>query len=261
MGTQELRNNFLVSNLFTAGEITLVHSHEDRIIIGGAAPVDRPLWLHAPEYLRSEYFLRKREMGVFVIAGTGLITTDGDKHELPKGACLYIGRGVREISFGSLGEEHALFYFFSAPADTNYPTTAVLPGEGDIHELGDQEHSNRRTQNRYIHEGGIQSCQIVMGLTRLHPGSMWNTMPAHTHDRRTECHLYTDVAEDARVVHIMGDPAETRHIIVANNEAVISPSWSIHSGFGTSSYSFIWATAGENKEFEDMDAQPVTSLR
>ena len=136
----------------------------------------------------------------------------------------------------------------------------MLPGQGDIRELGDQEHANRRTLNRYIHEDGIQSCQIVMGLTQLHSGSMWNTMPAHTHDRRTECYLYLDVPDDARVVHLMGDPNETRHLIVANNEAIISPSWSIHSGVGTQAYSFIWAMAGENKSFDDMDHQPIDTL-
>ena len=260
MNTEELRANFLVPNLFVDDEIILVHSHEDRVILGGAAPIDEPLWLQAPEEVRADYFLQGREMGVFVIRGTGVVTTDGDRHELPKGGCLYIGRGVRDISFASEHDEKALFYFFSAPAHTSYPTASVLPGQGDIRELGDQEHANRRTLNRYIHEDGIQSCQIVMGLTQLHSGSMWNTMPAHTHDRRTECYLYLDVPDDARVVHLMGDPNETRHLIVANNEAILSPSWSIHSGVGTQAYSFIWAMAGENKSFDDMDHQPIDTL-
>lgn len=260
MTTEELRANFLVPDLFTDGEITLVHSHEDRVILGGAAPVDEPLWLQAPPEIRADYFLQGREMGVFVIQGTGVVTTDGDRHELPKGACLYVGRGVRDVSFAAAGDEKTLFYFFSAPAHTSYPTASVMPGEGFHKELGDQEHANARTLNRYIHEDGIQSCQIVMGLTSLHPGSIWNTMPAHTHDRRTECYLYIDVPGDARVLHLLGDPNETRHMVVANHEAIISPSWSIHSGVGTQAYSFIWAMAGENKDFDDMDHQPIDTL-
>ncbi|NLA29220.1 MAG: 5-dehydro-4-deoxy-D-glucuronate isomerase [Propionibacterium sp.] len=261
MNTEEMRANFLVPDLFVDGEITLVHSHFDRVVMGGAVPLDEPLWLLAPDELRADYFLERREMGVFVTQGTGVITTDGDEHELPKGGCLYIGRGVHDISFRSVGDQPARFYFFSAPAHASYPIVSVLPGEGDVRELGDQEHANRRTLNRYIHDDGIQSCQIVMGLTQLHPGSMWNTMPAHTHDRRTECYLYLDLPEDARVVHLFGDPTETRHMIVADHEAIISPSWSIHSGVGTQAYSFIWAMAGENKSFDDMDHQPIDTLR
>ncbi len=260
MTTEQLRDQFLVPNLFQDGQITLVHSHHDRVVLGGAVPTNGPLALNAPDELRADYFLQRRELGVIVISGTGIITTDGERHELPKGGCLYIGRGVREVTFASQGDEQAKFYLFSAPAHASYPTASVLPGKGDIRELGDQEHANRRTLNRYIHANGIKSCQIVMGLTQLHPGSMWNTMPSHTHDRRMEAYLYLDVPEDARVVHLMGEPTQTRHMIVANHQAIISPSWSIHSGVGTQAYSFIWAMAGENQDFDDMDHQPITTL-
>ncbi len=260
MTTEELRANFLVPELFVPGQITLVHSHQDRVVLGGAAPTDAPLKLEAPDELRAEYFLQRRELGIIVVQGAGVVTADGERYELPKGACLYLGRGVRDIEFAGEGDEQALFYLFSAPAHAEYPSAMVLPGEGDIRELGDQEHANRRTLNRYIHADGIRSCQIVMGLTQLHSGSMWNTMPAHTHDRRMEAYLYLDVPADARVVHLMGDPEETRHLIVANHQAIVSPSWSIHSGVGTQAYSFIWAMAGENQDFDDMDHRPIDTL-
>lgn len=260
MTTEELRENFLIPDIFVPGEITLVHSHQDRVIVGGAAPVDGPLKLEAPAELRAEYFLQRREMGVFVVQGVGVVTADGEDHRLDKGGCVYLGRGVKDVSFASEGDEQALFYLFSAPAHAQYPTVAAQPGDADVRELGDQEHANRRSLNRFIHADGIKSCQIVMGWTRLHPGSMWNTMPAHTHDRRMEAYLYFDVPADARVVHLMGDPTETRHMIVANHQAIISPSWSIHSGVGTQAYSFIWAMAGENQDFDDMDHQPIDTL-
>ena len=164
-------------------------------------------------------------------------------------------------SAGSGDGGGAQFYLFSAPAHTTYPTQLVLNGQGTVRELGDQVTSNRRSLNQYIHENGIRSCQIVMGVTQLHPGSMWNTMPAHTHDRRTECYLYFDVPHDSRVVHLMGEPTETRHLVVADREAVISPSWSVHSGVGTAAYSFIWAMAGENQAFDDMDGFAITDMR
>jgi 4-deoxy-L-threo-5-hexosulose-uronate ketol-isomerase len=197
------------------------------------------------------------------VGGTGTVTADGETYTLPNGACLYIGRGTRDVVFAndSADTQGAQFYLFSAPAHTSYPTQLVLKGQGNALELGDQLTSNRRTLNQYIHQKGIRSCQVVMGVTELHPGSMWNTMPAHTHDRRTECYLYFDVPEDARVIHLLGVPTETRHLVVADRQAVISPSWSIHSGVGTANYSFVWAMAGENQSFDDMDAAPATSLR
>ena len=260
--TDDLRENYLVENLFVPGEVNVCYSHHDRIVLGGAAPADEPLPLPTFDELRAEFFLANRELGIVNVGGTGTVTADGEVYTLVKGACLYLGRGIRSVSFADAdGETGAQFYLFSAPAHTAYPAALVSPGEGTVRELGDQVTSNRRTLNQYIHENGVKSCQIVMGVTQLHPGSMWNTMPAHTHDRRTECYLYFDLPEDARVIHLMGEREETRHLVVADRQAVISPSWSLHSGVGTSAYTFIWAMAGENQAFDDMDAAPVTDLR
>jgi 4-deoxy-L-threo-5-hexosulose-uronate ketol-isomerase len=263
--TKELRERFLVEDLFVPGEVNVVYTHHDRIVLGGAVPAGKQLPLPTFDELRAEYFLANREVGIINVGGTGTVTADGETYTLPNGACLYIGRGTRNIVFSDTpaGEETggAQFYLFSAPAHTTYETQLVLKGEGTVRELGDQLTSNRRSLNQYIHEKGVQSCQIVMGVTELHPGSMWNTMPAHLHDRRTECYLYFDVPEDARVIHLMGQPTETRHLVIADRQAVISPSWSVHSGVGTAAYSFVWAMAGENQSFDDMDPAPVTSLR
>ncbi len=188
-------------------------------------------------------------------AGPARSRVDGTKYELTTGACLYAGRGAREVVFEGTD---AAFYVFSAAAHTDFPTTLVQPGEGNRLELGDQQTANRRTIDQYIHADGVQSCQIVLGVTTLHAGSTWNTMPAHTHDRRTECYLYFGLPETERIVHLLGEPDETRHLLVADRQAIISPSWSIHSGVGTSSYSFVWAMAGENQAFTDMDGVDVT---
>ena len=261
--TAQLRANYLVENLFVPGRITATYTHHDRVVIGGAAPVGEPLPLPTFDELRAEYFLANRELGIVNVGGAGTVTADGETFSLPNGACLYIGRGTRSVVFADAGEQDpgAQFYLFSAPAHTTYPTQLVLRGEGNALELGEQLTSNRRTLNQYIHPKGIRSCQVMMGVTELHPGSMWNTMPAHTHNRRTECYLYFDVAPDARVIHLLGEPSETRHLVVADRQAVISPSWSIHSGVGTAAYSFVWAMAGENQSFDDMDAAPVVTLR
>ncbi len=263
--TDELRAQYLVDDLFVPGQVTACYTHSDRIVLGGAAPADEPLPLPTFDELRAEFFLAKRELGVVNVGGTGTVTADGQTYLLPNGACLYVGRGTREVVFANASSaadaRGAQFYLFSAPAHTSLPTQLVLRGEGTVRELGDQVTSNRRTLNQYIHENGIRSCQIVMGVTELHAGSMWNTMPAHTHDRRTECYLYFDVPQDARVIHLLGVPHETRHLVVADRQAVISPSWSIHSGVGTAAYSFVWAMAGENQAFDDMDAVPVTTIR
>ncbi|GLY02817.1 MULTISPECIES: 5-dehydro-4-deoxy-D-glucuronate isomerase [Actinoplanes] len=258
--TAELRRRYLVEEIFVPGEVTAVYTHHDRIVLGGAVPAGARLPLPVFDELRAEYFLENRELGIVNVGGTGTVTADGEEYTLPKGACLYIGRGTRDVVFADADGE-AQFYLFSAPAHTAYPTSLVLRGEGTVRELGDQLTSNRRSLNQYIHPNGIRSCQIMMGVTELHPGSMWNTMPAHTHDRRTECYLYFDVPADARVIHLHGEPSETRHLVVADRQAVISPSWSLHSGVGTAAYSFIWAMAGENQSFDDMDAAPVTAMR
>lgn len=261
MNTEQLRANFLVEDVFVPGEIRLVHSHHDRIVIGGAFPTSSDVSLEAPDEMRADHFLVRRELGVVCVAGQGTVTVDGEAYDLDTLACLYVGRGTADVRFSARSEGGAKFYLFSAPAHTTYPTTLVRPGEGTIRELGDQSTSNQRTLNQYIHEDGVKSCQIVMGVTQLHDGSMWNTMPSHTHDRRTEAYLYFDVPADARIVHLMGEPTQTRHLLVANEQAIISPSWSVHSGVGTRAYSFVWSMAGENQAFNDMDAVPVTEMR
>ena len=257
METEELRERFLVTDLFSPGEVKLVYSHTDRVIVGGAVPADGPLPLPVPAELRAEHFLDRRELGIVNVGEDADVTVDGTTHRVQRTGCLYVGRGAKDIVFHAPGR----FYLYSAPAHATFPTMSVNPGEGDIRELGEAATSNRRTLNRYIHPDGIHSCQISMGVTELHEGSMWNTMPAHTHDRRMEAYLYFDVADDARVVHLMGEREETRHLMVADRQAVISPSWSLHSGVGTASYAFVWAMAGENQAFDDMDPAPVTDLR
>ncbi|GAB2455877.1 5-dehydro-4-deoxy-D-glucuronate isomerase [Xylanimonas ulmi] len=256
--SQDLRDRFLVDDLFAPGEVRLVASEHDRIVLGGAVPLDGPLALPAPAALRAEHFLDRRELGVVNVGAPGAVSVDGVAHDLAHGACLYVGRGPREVEFAGAG---AAFYLFSAPAHTTHPTVLTPPGGGAVLELGDQLTSNRRSLHQYIHAGGVRSCQIVMGVTRLHPGNMWNTMPAHTHARRTECYLYFDLPQDARVLHLCGEPTQTRHLFVADREAVIAPGWSVHSGVGTAAYSFVWAMAGENQSFEDMDGFAVTALR
>lgn len=261
MTTAELRASYLVPELFAPGEIRAVYTHHDRIVLGGVVPAGGSLDLPGYPEIRSDYFLEHREVGIVNVGGTGTVTADGTTYTLEKGACLYLGRGIREVGFSDAPEAGACFYLFSAPAHTTYPPALVAPGEGNVLELGDQLTSNRRTLTQCIHSNGVRSCQIVMGVTQLHPGSMWNTMPAHTHDRRTECYLYFDVPDDARVVHLLGEREETRHLIVGDRQAVISPSWSLHSGVGTASYAFVWAMAGENQAFDDMDPAPITDLR
>ncbi|MCS0499922.1 5-dehydro-4-deoxy-D-glucuronate isomerase [Protaetiibacter mangrovi] len=260
MTTEELRERYLVEDVFVPGEVRLVYTHHDRIVLGGAVPAGAELALTGYPEIRSDYFLEHRELGIVNVGGTGTVTADGEVFTLVNGACLYLGRGIQQVTFAD-ADGDAQFYLFSAPAHTTYPAALVSPGEGTVRELGDQLTSNRRTLNQYIHENGVQSCQIVMGVTQLHPGSMWNTMPAHTHDRRTECYLYFDIPEDARVIHLLGERDETRHLVVADRQAIISPSWSLHSGVGTAAYSFVWAMAGENQTFDDMDPAPVTGLR
>ena len=259
MTTADLRERYLVPEVFVPGEIRLVYTHHDRIVLGGAVPAGSPLELTGYPEIRSDHFLEHRELGIINVGGTGTVTADGEEYTLVTGACLYLGRGIRSVTFADAGGA-AQFYLFSAPAHTAYPSALVNPGEGTVRELGDQATSNRRTLNQYIHENGVKSCQIVMGVTQLHEGSMWNTMPAHTHDRRTECYLYFDLPEDARVIHLLGERQETRHLVVADRQAILSPSWSLHSGVGTAAYSFVWAMAGENQAFDDLDAAPVKDL-
>lgn len=264
--TQRLREEFLIEKVFYEDEIKLVYSHIDRIITGAAMPVSKKLVLTAGDELRAEYFLQRREMGVINIGGEGRITIDGKAYKLGYKDGMYIGLGAKDISFESESAENpAKFYINSAPAHTAYPTKLIkLEGEesDDVVivkpenkvELGSLEESNHRVINKYILPGQVESCQLVMGMTALKPGSVWNTMPCHTHDRRMEVYLYFEMPEDAIVMHYMGEPTETRHIVMRNEQAVISPSWSIHSGCGSRAYTFIWGMVGENQAFDDMDA-------
>lgn len=269
--TERLRKEFLIQNLFTAGEIHMVYSHIDRIITGGAVPVE-PVALHAGEELRTEYFLERREMGVINIGGPGRMLVDDTAFDVAYKEGMYLGMGVKDIVFESIDPANpAKFYFNSTPAHRSYPTVLIKPDgkeedgvvlikkENKV-ELGDLENANHRIICKYILPGQVESCQLVMGMTQLMPGSVWNTMPCHTHDRRMEVYLYFDMNKDALVMHYMGEPEETRHIVMRNEEAVISPSWSVHAGCGTKAYTFIWGMAGENQAFDDMDSVDMNEL-
>lgn len=260
--TQKLREHYLIEDLFIADKLKMVYSHEDRMIIGGAAPVNETLTLEAADTLKTEYFLERREIGFFNIGGEAIVRVDGDSYTLSKLDTLFIGMGAKEVQISSANPgEIAKLYFTSAPAHKTYPTIKAGVKEANTLHLGSLETSNKRTIHQIIHGGGINSCQLMLGVTMFEPGSVWNTMPAHVHDRRMEAYLYFDMDENARVFHMMGQPNETRHLVVANEQAIISPSWSIHSGAGTSSYAFIWAMAGENYTFTDMDAVPMNELK
>ncbi|HOP75371.1 MAG TPA: 5-dehydro-4-deoxy-D-glucuronate isomerase [Bacillota bacterium] len=259
--TDRLRSEFLIQGLFKPGEIKTIYSHIDRIIVGSACPV-KPLTLEAGKEIRASYFLERREMGIINIGGKGTVTVDGVAYQLDYKDGLYIGRGAKEIVFSSADSSNpAKFYFNSAPAHKTYPTVLIKPENCVQVELGSLEQSNHRTITKYILPGQVESCQLVMGMTSLKPGSVWNTMPCHTHDRRMEVYLYFELPEDAVVFHYMGEPTETRHIVMRNEEAVISPSWSIHSASGTRAYTFIWGMVGENQDFDDMDAVAMKDLR
>jgi 4-deoxy-L-threo-5-hexosulose-uronate ketol-isomerase len=260
--TAQLRQNFLIETLVVPGAVTLAYSHSDRIIIGGVCPVQEPLALTGdPQTLGAAFFLERREMGVVNVAGTGTIRVDGQIFPMKKLDGLYIGMGARDVRFESDDPgQPAHFYFCSTPAHTSHPTTPIPLSESAPLHLGDLAHSNERTIYKYIHPDGVKSCQLVMGVTLLEPNNMWNTMPVHTHVRRMEVYFYFDIAAENVVFHLMGEPDETRHIIVRNEQAVISPSWSIHSGMGTGNYAFIWAMAGENQTFSDMDAVGMDQL-
>ncbi len=263
--TKRLREEFLIEKVFFEDEIRLVYSHIDRIITGAATPVEKALKLEAGDELRAEYFLQRRELGVINIGGDGRITVDGKVYEVKSRDGMYIGMGSKDIVFESNDKTNpAKFYINSAPAHRTCPTVLIkregTPGEGVViikeenkKRIGSVEDSNLRTLNKYILPGQVESCQLEMGMTHLEPGSVWNTMPCHTHDRRMEVYLYFDLPEDAFVMHYMGEPQETRHLVVRNEQAVISPSWSIHSGSGSRNYTFIWGMVGENQDFDDMD--------
>lgn len=260
--TEKLRKEFLMETVFAADEITLTYSHVDRIIYGGAMPVEKALSLDAGKELAAKYFLERRELGVINIGGDGTITCDGEVHEIREKEGIYIGRGTKEVEFASKNPSRpAKFYLNSCPAHTSYPTVKIDRQKALARPLGDNATMNKRTIYQFIHPDVLQSCQLSMGMTVLEEGSGWNTMPCHTHERRMEVYFYFDMAEDTRVFHMMGKPDETRHIVMSNEQAVLSPSWSIHAGIGTRNYTFIWGMCGENQDFDDMDHVAMKDLR
>lgn len=262
MNTQELRKTFLIDNLFSKNEIPMVYSDIDRSITGSAVPAGKSLRLTASKKeMSAEYFTERRELGIINIGSTGIINVDGKEYHLDNKDALYIGRGSKIIEFSSVdANKPGIFYFVSYPAHKEYPIKKIKFSESTQSNLGSIEQANKRTIYKYIHPLAIQTCQLVMGLTELEVGSVWNTMPAHTHQRRSEVYMYFNMKEDSFVVHLMGEAQETRHIIVRNKQAVLSTSWSLHSGCATENYSFIWAMGGENQEFDDMDSIAMKEL-
>lgn len=259
--TEQLRAEYLIQGLFEPGRLKLVYSHVDRMIVGGVCPVDKAVPLPAGEEIKARYFLERREMGVVNIGGAGTVAVDGARYDLGARDSLYIGMGAGEILFASNDPGNpARFYLLSTPAHHSYPTERIELGRAEPLHLGSLRESNERTIYKLIHPGGVKSCQLVMGMTLLEPNNVWNSMPCHTHNRRMEVYLYFGLPKEAVVFHLMGEPGETRHLVVRNEEAVISPSWSIHAGVGTASYGFIWGMAGENQVFSDMDAVAMVDL-
>jgi len=262
MNTQQLRDNFLVQGLMQPGKIKLVYSHYDRMIIGGAVPTSSAITLPNEGELKANFFLERREIGIINVGGKGSVSADGTTYDIEKLECVYLGKGTKEVSFSSVSDkEPACFYILSVPAHHTYPNAKMTKQQAAPLQLGEQATSNKRSLYKYIHNDGIQSCQLVMGLTVLEDGNVWNSVPPHTHTRRMEAYFYFDVSETNRVMHFMGEPQETRHLVMADKEAVISAPWSMHFGCGTSNYGFIWGMAGENKEFTDMDPAPVKDLK
>ena len=261
--TDELRKAFLVESLFQEGKVETIYFDLDRAIVGGALPVKEPLELVSTrKEMAADFFAQRREVGIFNVGYTGEVKADGREYSLGHKDALYVGLGTREIVFSSDdASKPAYFYFVSYPAHASYPAAFMKFGEVFSTKLGSMSEANSRTLNRYIHMKGVRSSQLVMGLTELDEGSIWNTMPSHTHQRRTEIYFYFNLNDNSVVFHMMGEPSETRHIVVRDKQAVISPSWSIHSGGGTKNYSFIWAMGGENQEFEDMDSVKMSSLK
>lgn len=262
MDTAQLREHFLIPDIFLKDQVNFTYTHYDRMIAGGVMPVSGSLKLENFDQLKSQYFLERREMGIINIGGTGMVSASGENYQMNKLDCLYLGKGAQDISFSNkYNSEPAMFFILSSPAHQNYPNVLMTSKESTPTSLGSSSTSNERTIYKYIHQDGIKSCQLVMGLTILKEGSVWNTMPAHTHNRRMEVYLYFDVKEGHRVFHFMGTPQETRHLVISNEAAVISPPWSIHSGCGTSNYSFIWGMAGENQSFSDMDSVAIQDIK
>jgi 4-deoxy-L-threo-5-hexosulose-uronate ketol-isomerase len=262
MTTEELRETFLLSSLYEPGKLHLSYVDLDRSVVGFAAPADASIAMPTYPELRANYFAERRELGALNIGGAGSITVDGKTYDVNNLDVLYTGRGSKDIFFASKDKSApAVFYILSYPAHTEFLTTLVRKEEASPTELGSLETCNKRTICKYIHLQGARSCQLVMGVTHLAPGSNWNTMPPHTHMRRSEIYMYFNVATDARIMHFMGPPTETRHLVLQDKDIVVSPGWSIHSGVGTRAYSFCWGMGGENQDYADMDPAPVEGLR
>jgi len=238
-----------------------VYKRQDRYIVGGVKPVDEIVQLETIPYLKSEYFLDRRELGIVNVGGLGKVTVDGDVFELAKKEALYVGKGAKIVLFEAITGEQPLFYINSAPAHKHFPTKKVGSADAEVIQLGEEKYANKRVLNKLIVNSIVETCQLQMGITELLPGNVWNTMPAHTHNRRMEAYFYFDVEEGQTVCHFMGEPQHTRHIFLENNQAVLSPEWSIHSGSGTCAYSFVWGMAGENLDYGDMDICAPNELR
>jgi len=263
MNSDELRETFLVNEMFNPGQVDLTYSFTDRAVLGSAVPTSEPLRLEGnQEYLSADYFTQRREVGVFNIGNTGTVTVNGTEYTLNKKEILYIGRENEEVAFASDDpNDPAMFYVVSYPAHKKYKTQKGTKDEANLVELGDQEHASTRYLYQMIHPDGIPSCQLVMGYTAVAEGNVWNTMPAHTHLRRSEIYMYFDVEDDNVVFHLMGEPDEVRPLVMRNGDAVLSPEWSFHGGAGTSNYGFVWAMGGENQDFDDMDGIPLNNMK
>jgi 4-deoxy-L-threo-5-hexosulose-uronate ketol-isomerase len=262
MTTAELRENFLIENLFTPGEITMYAIDLDRVLVGGAVPQQKPLELAAPPAIAAEFFTERRELGVLNIGEAGSVSVDGERYSLDKLDMLYTGRGARSVVFASDdARQPARFYLVSYPAHAAHPSRKIAAENAESAELGTTENANRRKLSKYIHPAAMPSAQLVMGVTELHNGSVWNTMPPHTHQRRTEIYLYFDIPENALVFHLLGAPDETRNLVVRNGQVALSPSWSIHAGCGTANYKFCWAMGGENQVFSDMQGVDMGMIK
>ena len=259
--TNELREQFLIEKLFVDDQIQLTYSMYDRYIVGGVKPVNKSLSLESIDYLKSENFLDRRELGIVNVGELGTVTVDGQVYELNKKEALYIGKGSKKVVFSALKGKQPLFYINSAPAHKEFPTKKVGKDDAEVIQLGDEKYANKRVLNKLIVNSIVETCQLQMGITELLEGNVWNTMPAHTHNRRMEAYFYFDVEEGQTVCHFMGEPQNTRHIFMQNNQAVLSPEWSIHSGSGTTNYSFVWGMAGENLDYSDMDVCPPNELK
>lgn len=262
MGTDELRHNFHIAGLFSGGRICMTYTHYDRLIVGGAMPTGASLRLESIKPTGTKNFLDRRELIAVNVGGQGSVTAGGETFDLGTRDMIYVGMGTEEVVFASEDEDSpAKFYLLSAPAHQAHPTRHIRIDDAKRIDLGSQATSNERSIFQFIHPEGVKTCQLVVGMTQLAPGSIWNTMPCHIHDRRSEAYLYFDLPEDARVFHLMGEPDETRHLVIANEEAILSPGWSIHSGAGTSNYAFIWAMAGDNVDYTDVDPVGMADLR